>query len=82
MILKMALFDNGEPEEFLLFIQNFQITIEVKGMLTTCAKIQYLCTLLCGEALRKLDTLSLEVGSMTIANLNRIILGLGTISPC
>ena len=31
--LKMALFDNGNLEEFLLFIKNFNMTIEASGML-------------------------------------------------
>ena len=73
----MALFDNGNMEEFLLFVQNFQMTLEASGELTSSANIQYICTLLHGEALSKLDTLSVKVVIMTTANLNRIILGLG-----
>ena len=46
--LKMALFDNGEPEEFLLFIRNFNMTLETSGMLVAIAKIQHLLTLLRG----------------------------------
>ena len=37
---KMALFDNGEPEEFLLFIRNFKMTLEASGTLKSDAKIQ------------------------------------------
>ena len=47
----MALFDNSNPEEILLFVLNFKMTIEDLGMLTASAKLQYLCMLLCGEAL-------------------------------
>ena len=46
--LKMALFDNGEPEEFLLFIRNFNMTVEASGMIVAIAKIQLLCTILRG----------------------------------
>ena len=74
----MDLFDNGEPEEFLLFIQNYQITLDELGTLATGTNIQYLCILLHGEAIHQLETLSVEVGSLTIEHLNRIILGFGT----
>ena len=60
----MASFDNREPEEFLLFVQNFQMMLEASGGLSDSAKIQYLSTLLRGEALRQLDMLSIEVGSI------------------
>ena len=73
----MALFDNGNLEEFLLFVQNFQMTLEASGELTSSANIQYICTLLHGEALSKLDTLSVQIVIRTTAHLNRIILGLG-----
>ena len=59
---KMALFDNGDPEELLLFISNFITTLEESGMLVSGAKIQYLHTLLRGEASRQIDTFSFNVG--------------------
>ena len=37
---KMAFFDNGDPEEFLLFVRNFNITLVASGTLTTGAKNQ------------------------------------------
>ena len=46
--LKMAFFDNGEPEEFLLFIRNFNMNLEASGMLVDIAKIQHLRTILRG----------------------------------
>ena len=49
----MALFDNGEPEEFLLFRRNFDMNLAAPGTLVTGAKIQYLFTLVHGEALRQ-----------------------------
>ena len=45
---KMSLFDHGEPEEFLLFIRNFNMNIEATGTLETDEKIHYLRTLLYG----------------------------------
>ena len=76
--LKMALFHNSEPEKFVLFIQKLQMTLKASGTLNASANIQYICTLVHGEALRQLNTLSVEVVSTTISYLNRIILILGT----
>ena len=72
---KMTLFDNGEPKKFLLFV------LEDLTMLTANTKIQYLHTLLCGEAIRHFGTLCDQVGSTPIAHLNRFILGIGTYFP-
>ena len=63
--LKIALFDNVGPEEFLLFICYFNMTLKSSGMLKSGAKIQYLCTLIRGEVLRQFDRVSAEVGSVT-----------------
>ena len=52
---RMSLFDNGHPEEFLLFVRNFNTTLAATGTLDMGANIQYLCTLVCGEALRQFD---------------------------
>ena len=70
---KMALSNNGEPEEFLLFIRNSNMNLKMPGALNAGAKIQYLCTLVRGEALHQFGTLS-----ATSENLESIILGLGT----
>ena len=37
--LKMAVFDNGDPEEFLLFVRNFQMMLEASGNISTSSKI-------------------------------------------
>ena len=76
----MDLFGNRETEDFLLLISDFNITLEASGTLKYGAKIQYLRTLLCGEALRQFDTLSAEVGSAAPEKLTSIILGLGAYS--
>ena len=39
---KMVLFDNGETEEFLLLVYNFNMTPEASIMLETAGKMQYL----------------------------------------
>ena len=48
----MALFDNEDPEEFCLYVFNLNMTLSMAGTLETGAKIQYLRTLVRGEALR------------------------------
>ena len=50
--LKIPLFDNGELEDFLLFVCNFNVTLEASGTLKAGVKVQYLHTLVRGEALR------------------------------
>ena len=37
--LKMTFFDNGKPEDFLLFRWNFQLTLQASGTLSAGAKI-------------------------------------------
>ena len=75
---KMSLFDNGNTEEFLLFVWNFQMNLKASGELSTSKNIQYLVTLLRREALRQIYMFSVEVGDTTTTHLNSIILGLGT----
>ena len=55
---KIALFDNGKPEDFLLFVRNFNMALEDLGTLNMSAKAQYLNTIFHGEALRQFDSLS------------------------
>ena len=62
---KMALFYHGDPAEFLLFIRNFNMTLEASETIVAGANIQYLCTLVRGYELRQFYTLTAEVGSTT-----------------
>ena len=55
---------------------NVKKNLRESGILVPSEKIQYLCTMVCGEELRKFDTLSDEVGSATSEHLNSIIFGL------
>ena len=61
----------------MLFISNFKNTIKASVTYKYDAKIQYLCTLLRGEALCQFDTLSSEVRSASPENLTSIVLVLG-----
>ena len=49
---KMSLFDHDKPEEFLLFVWNFQMNLVDTGMLETEIKVKYLCTLVRGGIYR------------------------------
>ena len=60
---KMSLFDNGETEDFLLFVRNFNMNLVVLEMLEAGAKCQYLFTIVRREALRQFDLLSTDVES-------------------
>ena len=53
----MSLFDHGDPDEILLFVQKFQMTLASTGTLETEVKVQHLRTLVCGEALRQFGLL-------------------------
>ena len=54
---KMALFDNGETEDFLLFQPNYWMTLEVSGDITMDARIQYLCMLINVEVLCEFENI-------------------------
>ena len=58
---KMSLFDNGEPEKFLLFVRHFNMTLAASGMLEAGVKYQYLRTIVHGEALHQFDSFSADV---------------------
>ena len=68
--LKMALFDNGETEEFLLFTKKINMTLDALGTLASNAKLQHICTILHGEAIHQFYTLCDLVGSTTMKHLN------------
>ena len=52
---KISLFENGDPEKFLLFVRYFNMTLTASGTLESGARIQYICTLVRGEALRHFE---------------------------
>ena len=70
---KIPLFDNDIPEEFLLFVRNFNMTLVESGTLEAGAKYQYLCNLVHGEALRQFDLLSSGVEGTETLNVKFIL---------
>ena len=58
---KIYLFENGDPEEFLLFVCNFITTLAASGTLVVDTKFQYLCTIARREDLRQFDLLYADV---------------------
>ena len=69
-------FENGDPEELLFLVRNFNITLVAPGTLDMGAKNQYLLTLILGEALCKFDLLSTDMIGAYALNVEAIILGL------
>ena len=47
------MFDDGQPEEFLLLCKNFKVATDEKGTTTPSVCINYLRTMLRGQALRE-----------------------------
>ena len=66
----MALFNNGNPEEFLLFVRNLQMALKASRALSASTAIQYVSTLFHGDALPQIYTLCVKVGSTTTTYLN------------
>ena len=77
----MALFKNSGPEDFLLFVCNFNMTRKMLGTLQAGANIQYCCMLVHGEVLRQFYMLSVDVENSTPLTWEDISLGLGTYIP-
>ena len=72
----MELIDYGEPEYFLLFVRNFNMTLAAPCALAMDAKVQYLCTLVRGESLRQFYALFADIEVMNPLTVETIILGL------
>ena len=50
--LKIDIFENSKPEEFLALMKNFKTTIDGTGTMSAPESINYLHTMLCGEYLQ------------------------------
>ena len=70
---KISLFEHGDPEKFLLFIRDFNMTLVATETLEMDAKIWYLCTLVRGEALLQFDLLSADVENTETLNVDNCI---------
>ena len=77
----MSFFDNGDMEEFLLFVCNFNMTLAASGTLEADAKYKYLFTIVRGEALHQFDMLYVDVESVETLNVDYIIRGLAQYPP-
>ena len=76
----MSLFDHGDQKEFLLFIRNFNMILAATGTLEVDANIQYLFTLVRGEALHQSNLLS-EIKNTESLNVDYYIKGLALYFP-
>ena len=72
----MDLFDHGDPEEFLLIIRTFNMTLAETRTLDMDAKIQYLHTLVYVEALNHFDLLFADLKNTETINVAYYIKGL------
>ena len=70
---KMYLFDHGNPGDFLLFICNFNMNLAATGTLDTNRNIQYLCTIVCGEALGQFDFFRADIENTETLNVDYYI---------
>ena len=62
--------------KIILFAHNFNTTLAALGMMATDAKVQYICTLVRGEALLQFDLLSTDVEGTKPLTVETIILEL------
>ena len=70
------MFENGKPDECLLFMRQFNRTLAASGTLEMVVKVQYLRTLVCGEVLHQFDLLSNNAEITETLNEEYIIKGL------
>ena len=70
--VNMNTFDDGQPEEFLSLLRNFKIAIDGTGTTTPSGRINYLCMMLCGQALRDFNKLKYQCGGATNNHLKLI----------
>ena len=68
----MIIFGNGKPKEFLQLLKNFNKSIDGTGTTTVARRINFLCTLLCGEAIREFDNLVSHNNGTTNPHLKEI----------
>ena len=78
---KMSLFDNGDPEEFLLFVSNFNTTLVASGTLEAGEKYLYLCTIVREESVSQFDSLSANVEGTDTLNVYYISTSLSNYFP-
>ena len=72
----MSLFDNREPEDFLLFVRNSNTTLAASGSLEADAKFHQLRAIVRGEELCQFYLLSIVTEITGNLNVDYIIRGL------
>ena len=70
--LKVQIFENGKPEEFLQTMKDLKTGIDRTGTTPATRKIQFQSTILYREAMRKFDIIIDQVGSTNNTNLKQI----------
>ena len=80
--LRISLFDHDKQEECLLFVCNFNMTLVARGMQVMYVNVRYLCTIVCGVALRNFDLFSVDVENIdTPLNFDDLFKGLSWYLP-
>ena len=74
--INMNTFDYGKPEEFLAFLKSFNIASDGTGTTSPRIRIDYLHTMLRGQALRELNEVQIQYGGLTNNNIQIIHEGL------
>ena len=74
--LKLQMFENGKPEEFLQMMKYFKTGTDVIETTYSPGNIQFLRTMLRREDLREFDVIASKVGSTTNGHLKHIKEGL------
>ena len=78
---KMSFFDHGNPEEFVLFVYNFKITLVSTRIQDMDAKIKYLCMLVHLEVLHQFGLSSADVENMNTLSVDYYFKGLSLHYP-
>ena len=79
---KMVVFNNGNPEDLFLLVCYFNLILQASVAFQMYSKVQYLYTLVRGEALLQFYTLYTDVESTTQLKVEANILGLGLLFSC
>ena len=76
------MFGHDKQEEYQLFVCNSNMTLVARGVQVIYVNVHYLCTIVCGVALRNFDLLSVDVENIdTPLNLDDLFKGLSWYFP-
>ena len=74
--INMSTFEYGQPEELLAIIKNLKIEIDGIGTTSPSVRINYMCTMIRGEALIEFEKLEVNKHSTANAHIKQITEGL------